>query len=100
MLKSVFIFSALLIVTLQVRAQELQARITVNASRIGSQVDKKVFQTLQTSLTNFLNGRKWTNESYQQQEKITCNFLLNIEKTVGTNVYQASPDRSGCAPDL
>jgi hypothetical protein len=90
MRKSIFIGCALLVAMLQVSAQEFQARITVNATRIGSQVDKKVFQTLQTSLNNFLNNRKWTTETYQQQEKITCNFLLNIEKTVGTNTYQAS----------
>jgi hypothetical protein len=90
MRKSVFVIGALLICTLQMRAQELQARVTVNAARIGTQVDRKVFQTLQTSLHNFLNNRKWTTEAFQQQEKITCNFLLNIEKLVGTNIYQAS----------
>lgn len=90
MRKSIFIAGALVVLSMQVRAQELQARITVNATRIGTQVDKKVFQTLQTSLLNFLNNRKWTNESFQQQEKIVCNFFLNIEKAVGTNVYQAS----------
>lgn len=88
--KSIFICCALVLMALQMRSQELQARITVNAARIGTQVDKKVFQTLQTALNNFLNTRKWTAETFQQQEKITCNFLLNIEKTVGTNMYQAS----------
>ena len=90
MRKSIFILSVLVVWSVQVSAQELQARITVNASRIGTQVDKKVFQTLQTSLLNFLNNRKWTNETFQQQEKIVCSFFLNIEKAVGTNVYQAS----------
>jgi len=90
MRKSIFIFGALLAVVMQVRAQELQARITVNASRVGSQVDKKVFQTLQSSLLNFMNNRKWTNETFQQNEKIVCSFFLNIEKAIGTNVYQAS----------
>jgi hypothetical protein len=52
-------------------------------------VDKKVFQTLQTALTNFLNSRKWTQDNYQQQEKIVCNFLLNLTKEVESNVYGA-----------
>lgn len=71
-------------------AQELQARITVNANRISSQTDKKVFQTLQTSLNNFLNGRKWTKETFQSNEKIICNFLLNISEASGSNVYKAA----------
>lgn len=71
-------------------AQELLARVTVNASLVGSQVDKKVFQTLQTGLTNFLNNRKWTGETFQQNEKITCNFLITIRQSVSENVYKAS----------
>lgn len=70
-------------------AQELQARITLNSSQIGSQVDKKVFQTLQAAINNFLNSRKWTKETFQPNEKITCNFLLNILRAEN-NIFQAS----------
>jgi hypothetical protein len=72
------------------QAQELQANLTVMANRVSTQVDKKTFQTLQTALTNFLNTRKWTNQTYQSHEKIKCNFLLNIDQEVGQNVYKAS----------
>ena len=71
-------------------AQELESRVTINSSRVSSQVDKKVFQTLQTALQNFLNTRKWTSETFQRNEKIVCNFLLDIEKGIGANVYQAT----------
>lgn len=74
----------------EVGAQELQAKVTVNAQRVYNTVDKKIFTTLQTQLTNLINNRKWTNDVYQGQEKIECNFLLNIEKVLETNVYQAS----------
>ena len=72
------------------RAQELQAKITVNASRINSQVDKKVFQTLQNALNTFLNNRKWSNEAFQVNEKIVCNFLLNIAEVSSDNIYKSS----------
>ncbi len=71
-------------------SQELESRVTINSSRVSSQVDKKVFQTLQTSLQNFLNTRKWTSDTYQPNEKIVCNFMLDIEKGIGANVYQAT----------
>lgn len=71
-------------------SQELLARITVNSSRVSSQVDKKVFQTLQAGLTTFLNNRKWTNENVQPNERIACNFLLNIIQDLDGNVYKAS----------
>src|SRR6476469_1995788 len=85
------IILVLIIAGLQVvaRSQELNARITVNASRISSQTDKKIFQTLQASLNDFLNTRKWTKETFQPNERINCNFLLNIIKA-DNNVFQAT----------
>lgn len=71
-------------------AQELQAKVTLLTNRVNTTVDKKVFQTLQTQLTNFLNNRKWTSDVYQAQEKIECNFLLNLDRIVETNVYGAT----------
>ncbi len=70
-------------------SQEFQAKISVNASRINTTVDKKIFTTLQTQLTNFFNNRKWTGDTYKSTEKIECNFLLNLESQVETNVYKA-----------
>lgn len=69
--------------------QELQARLSINSMAVGSKVDKKVFQTLQSALYNLLNNRKWTNESFEQNERIACNFLLNIESG-DANVYKAT----------
>lgn len=90
MLKNYFLISCLFFISSQgIKAQELQARITVNASRVGSQTDKKVFQTLQTALNNFLNARKWTKETFQPTERIVCNFLLNINQAEN-NVFQSS----------
>lgn len=71
-------------------AQELNARVTVVANRIGNSVNKNAFLTLQTALNNFLNNRKWSTETYAVNEKIDCNFLLNLEPTSETNVYGAS----------
>lgn len=86
---TLFLVLALCKVTV-LRAQELQAKINVNASRVGSQIDKKVFQTLQNALNTFLNNRKWTGETFQPNEKIVCNFLLNIAEVSSDNVYKAS----------
>ena len=89
-MKRIFYLLLILAAVQPLRAQELQARVTVLANRVSTQVDKKTFQTLQTALTNFVNNRKWTPETYQQQEKIKCNFLLSIDQDMGSNVYKAS----------
>ncbi|MFI5193711.1 MAG: DUF4835 family protein [Chitinophagales bacterium] len=74
----------------QVRSQELQANVTVLTNRIGSGVDKRIFQTLQTALYDFLNSRKWTNETFANGEKIACNFLLNLSGSQDNNTYSAT----------
>lgn len=81
---------ALLLGATSVQSQEFLGKVTVIASRVPNTVDKKVFQTLQTQLTNFIRNRKWTKDAFQPNERIECNFLLNIESVVETNVYKAS----------
>jgi hypothetical protein len=89
MLKKISLFIFFGIVLFTANAQEIQARLTVLTSKISSQVDKKIFQTLQSGLINFINNRKWSNDTYQSNEKIQCNFLLNIDQELGNNVYKA-----------
>ena len=71
------------------RAQELQANVAVVANRLPSTVDHKQFQTLQAALYNFVNGRKWSNEGFQNNEKIVCNFLIDISSSGDNNTFQA-----------
>lgn len=71
-------------------AQELNARVTVLATRVPNTVNRSTFTTLQTALNNFLNNRKWTSDSYTTNEKIDCSFFLNLEAAGEPNVYNAS----------
>lgn len=71
-------------------SQELLTKVTVIASRVNTTVDKRIFITLQTQLNNLMNTRKWTNDVFQQNEKIECSFILNIENIVEPNVYKAT----------
>lgn len=89
-LKRIFFAIAMTVLTLSSNAQELNARVTVVYNQISTTIDRKVFKTLQTALTDFLNKRKWSTEDYGPQEKISCNFLLNLNTNAETNVYKAS----------
>ena len=71
-----------------VSSQELQAKFSIVSSKVSSGVDKKIFQTLQTAVSNFLNNRKWTNDNYQPQEKIKCSFLFTIDEYAGNNIFK------------
>lgn len=84
-----FLISLLFAVTIS-EAQELKATVTVVSSQVGNSVNPGVFKTLQTALNNFINNRKWTSDNFLPNEKIECNFLLNLEATADVNVYSAN----------
>jgi hypothetical protein len=71
-------------------AQELNARVTVSAKQVGSNVNKNTFMTLQTALYNFMNNKKWSKDVYAPNERIDCTFFLNLEATDDANVYAGS----------
>ena len=88
--KILILFLFICLQSRQARCQEFQANVTVLSNRISTSVKKQIFSTLQTSLYNFINGRKWTNVTFNQNEKIQCNFLLNLAGATDNNTYTAS----------
>lgn len=65
--------------TATANAQELNARVTINSSKVGV-TDKGVFDNLQKTLEQFINERQWTELQFQQNERIACNFNITIDK--------------------
>ena len=80
--------TSMVLVLSSAKSQEIQARLTVMTNKISTAIDKKIFMTLQTALTNFLNQRKWSTDVFAPNEKIQCNFLLSVEQELGNNVYK------------
>jgi Domain of unknown function (DUF4835) len=70
-------------------AQELKANVTIASNQVGNNVNQNVFRTLQTALNTFLNTRKWTTDNFLVNERIECNFFLNLTSTGDLNVYNA-----------
>lgn len=71
-------------------AQELKANVSVLSNQVANNVNPNVFRTLQTALNTFLNTRKWTSDNFAPNERIDCNFLLQLQSTADLNVYTAS----------
>lgn len=70
-------------------AQELKCNVVVVAPKIEG-YNKKVFETMQTSLNEFMNGQKWTEHIYAENERIECTFLINIEKVVSADAFEGT----------
>ncbi len=69
----------------QSNAQELNCQVTVNAQQIQSS-DKRIFETLQKALTEFMNTRQWTSLNFNPSEKIDCSILLIVNERSGNTI--------------
>jgi hypothetical protein len=77
MRSTIFIFFVL--TAFSISAQELKCTVSINASAIQT-TDQGIFKDMKTSIEQFMNTRKWTNDSYKAHEKIACNFLITITR--------------------
>lgn len=74
-----------------VRAQELNCKVQVQHAKIQN-VDPQVFRTMERSISEFMNTRKWTGEEYAANERIDINVMFNItsKPDVNEDVYTAT----------
>lgn len=75
---------ACLLLQSELKAQELQAQVQVLTPGIQA-TNKQIYQTMETAISEFLNNRKWTDESYEQEERIKCQFLITIKDRANNN---------------
>lgn len=68
--------------------QELKVSVKINIQKIQT-VDPKVFATLETTIDEFLNSQKWTNDIFEKEERINCNFLLTIQEELSPTSFKA-----------
>lgn len=71
------------------RGQELQCKVTVLTPGLQT-ADPAIFKTLETSIFEFINNRKWTNDEFKPHEKIECTLILSITEELGNDRYRAN----------
>lgn len=87
----VFIFFWVALLSVEnVFSQELNAKVTILSNRISNQIERRIFNTLQTQLSNLINNRKWTDQNFKINERIVCNFIINLDRQVEPNVFGGS----------
>lgn len=59
--------------------EEMNATVNLNTSKVqGAGTD--VFEQLKEGITQFINERKWTNNTYEEEERIDCTFNFVVEE--------------------
>jgi hypothetical protein len=93
-----FILALLLMLPFSVLlGQELSCSVTINATQIQTS-DRGIFKEMKTSIEQFMNGRKWTNDAYKPHEKIKCNILITITKMPAIGSFNASVQVQSARP--
>jgi hypothetical protein len=67
------------------QAQELNCTINLNSDQVQG-TNKSVFNTLQKSMSEFVNNRKWTELSFSNAERIECTMNIIVKK-VDSDVF-------------
>ena len=91
------LFTLITLFPLTSLAQELNCAVTINASQIQTS-DAGVFRDMENSIEQFMNGRKWTNDTYKTHEKILCNILITITKMPAIGSFSASVQVQSARP--
>ena len=85
-----FVFIAFALVSVQLNAQELNAKVNINYSQVET-TKTDIFPKLQTTIEEFLNNHKWTEIAFRENEKIQCTFNLTInEYNVNENTFKCT----------
>ena len=65
-------------------AQELNCTIQINSDQISGS-NKAVFNTLQKSVSDFMNNRKWSELTFTNMEKIECSMNIIVKSVLQDN---------------
>lgn len=69
--------------------QELNCRIQVVSQQIQSS-NKRIFESMQKDLYEFLNNRKWTDNVFSNDERIECTILINLTEQISADEYKGT----------
>lgn len=73
------------------QSQELRCEVKVNTNQI-AQADQSIFEGFETGVREFMNNTKWTDEDYEEFEKIQCQIFINVTNQEKSATGQLVPN--------
>lgn len=80
---------ALLVSVGGLRAQEISCKIDLNSQK-ATTVPQSVFKTLQGQINEYMNQRVWTEDLFENNERINVNMTLVIEEELTPTTFRAN----------
>lgn len=70
------------------QAQEIIANVRMNTQKL-QQADPKVFDVLASTITEFLNTERWTENTFSYDERIRVNIMVTLQEEISQTVFNA-----------
>lgn len=91
-MKRIFLFLLLTLAPgLAALAQELNCTISLRTDQIKvnqqSNNAQQIYSELQRAMADFVNGRRWTNDQFRQEEKIRLDISINLQRATADGDY-------------
>ncbi len=71
------------------QAQELNCKVVIDYQNVQIS-DQTIFAEMEQDFTKFLNERNWTDDEFQENERIKCNILVTLSSMPSIGVYEAT----------
>ena len=88
-MKKILIILAFSLLSVHSFSQELMCQVSVSAPQI-SGTDKRVFETLQGAIYEFMNNRKWSNYNFRMEERIECTILITVTDRMSADDFKGT----------
>ena len=89
MLRILYTIILLIFIAGDLQAQEFKCNVQVVTQQIQG-TNKKIYETMQRSIFEFMNNRKWTNHVYSTDERIECNILINLTNEISADEFKGT----------
>jgi hypothetical protein len=71
------------------QSQEVKSAVQVIAPSV-QLTDKQILNTLQTSIQQFINNRKWTDDQFENREKVEFSLFFEIKSIVNASEFSGT----------
>jgi len=88
-MKKLLILIAIFLISVSSYCQEMDCQVSVTAPTITG-TDKKVFETLQSAMYEFINNHKWSNFNLKSEERIECTILLTVSDRLSVDEFKGT----------
>ena len=72
----------------KLNAQELEVTVQILTPKLQT-ADPKVFETLRQTMEEFMNNQKWTDDEFEQEERIQLDMIMTITDEIDQNTFGA-----------